>query len=83
MDPAVFLAALLIFVGIPAFTVIKVARLRATRPQSVPADVAERLDELERSVDASSGSWRIRRNGSISQSAYSASRGKSPALAAE
>ena len=52
MDPAVFLAALLIFVGIPAFTVIKLARLRAARPQSLSADVAERLDELERSVES-------------------------------
>ena len=50
MDPAVFLAALLIFVGIPAFTVITVARLRAARPQSPSADVAARLEALERGV---------------------------------
>ena len=50
MDPAVFLAALLIFVGIPAFTVITVARLRAARPQSPTADVAARLEALERGV---------------------------------
>jgi len=44
----VFLAALLIFVGIPAFTVIKVARLRAARSPS--ADVTARLEALEHSV---------------------------------
>jgi len=48
MEPAVFLAALLIFVGIPAFTVIKVARLRATRPESLSADLTARLEALER-----------------------------------
>ncbi len=50
MDPAVFLAALLIFVGIPAITVITVARLRAKRPASLPADVTARLEVLERGV---------------------------------
>jgi hypothetical protein len=50
MEPAVFLVALLIFVGIPAFTVIKVARLRANRPQSPSADLTARLEALERSV---------------------------------
>ena len=48
MDPAVFLAALLIFVGIPAYTVLKLARLRAARPQTLPADVTSRLEEVER-----------------------------------
>jgi len=48
MEPAVFLAALLIFVGIPAFTVIKVARLRATRPESLSAELTARLEALER-----------------------------------
>jgi hypothetical protein len=52
MEPAVFLAALLIFVGIPAFTVIKVARLRATRPESLSADVTTRLEALERGLQA-------------------------------
>ena len=51
MEPAVFLAALLIFVGIPAFTVLKIARLRASRPQSVPADVSERLEAVEGRVE--------------------------------
>ena len=47
MEPAVFLAALLIFVGIPALTVIKLARLRAARPQALSDDVTARLEELE------------------------------------
>ena len=50
MDPAVFLVALLIFVGIPAITVIKLARLRASRPQSPSADVTARLEAVERGV---------------------------------
>ena len=50
MDPVVFLLALLIFVGIPALTVIKVARLRAARPQSLSADAVARLEALERGV---------------------------------
>ena len=50
MHPAVFLAALLIFVGIPAFTVIKIARLRASRLQSPSADVTARLEAVERDV---------------------------------
>ena len=50
MPPEVFLIALLSTVGIAAFTVIKVARLFATRRESVPTDVVERLEELERTV---------------------------------
>ena len=50
MEPPVFLAALLIFVGIPAFTVIKIARLRASRLQSPSADVTARLEAVERDV---------------------------------
>lgn len=50
MEPAVFLAALLIFVGIPAYTVLKLARLRAARPQAPSADVTARLEEVERGV---------------------------------
>lgn len=50
MHPAVFLAALLIFVGIPAFTVIKIARLRAARPASLSPDVTARLEDLEQGV---------------------------------
>ena len=51
MEPGVFLAALLIFVGIPAFTVFKIARLRATRLQSPAADVTERLEAVEHRVE--------------------------------
>ena len=50
MEPVVFLAALLIFVGIPALTVFKVARLRASRPESTSPDVTARLETLERGV---------------------------------
>jgi len=47
MEPPVFLAALLIFVGIPALTVIKLARLRAARPQSPPDELVARLEAVE------------------------------------
>ena len=50
MEPAVFLAALLIFIGIPAFTVLKIARLRAARLESPSADVTARLEALERGM---------------------------------
>ena len=50
MEPAVFLTALLILVGIPAVTVLKLARLRAARPQSASTDVTARLEEVERGV---------------------------------
>jgi predicted nucleic acid-binding Zn-ribbon protein len=50
MDPAVFLIALSIVVGIPAFTVLKIARLRAARLASPAADVTERLEGLEQDV---------------------------------
>src|SRR5437763_15127446 len=52
LEPEVFLAALLIFVGIPAFTVIKLPRLRAARPQSLPADGTAQLEGLERGHQA-------------------------------
>ena len=52
MDPAVFIAALLILLGVPAFTVIKLARLRANRLQSPSADVAARLEDLERGMQS-------------------------------
>jgi predicted nucleic acid-binding Zn-ribbon protein len=51
MEPPVFLAALLIFVGIPALTILKIARLRANRPQSPSADVTERLEAVEQRVE--------------------------------
>ena len=47
MQPPVFLAALLILFGIPAITVITVARLRAKRPGALPEDVTSRLEALE------------------------------------
>ena len=50
MEPAVFLVALLSTVGIVAFTVVKVARLFATRRESPSPDVMARLEELGRSV---------------------------------
>jgi len=49
MEPSVFLAALLIFVGIPAFTVLRIARLRAARGQP-SEDTTARLEELENRV---------------------------------
>jgi predicted nucleic acid-binding Zn-ribbon protein len=51
MEPPVFLAALVIFVGIPAFTVLKIARLRAMRPQSPSSEVTERLEAVESRVE--------------------------------
>jgi predicted nucleic acid-binding Zn-ribbon protein len=51
MEPPVFLAALLIFVGIPALTVFKIARLRASRSQSPSTDVTERLEAVEQRVE--------------------------------
>jgi hypothetical protein len=50
VSPAVFLIALLSTVGIAAFTIIRVARLFSHRPESIGAEVAERLDELEGTV---------------------------------
>lgn len=50
MHPAVFLVALLSTLGIGAFTVVRVARLFATRREALSPDVMERIDELERSV---------------------------------
>jgi predicted nucleic acid-binding Zn-ribbon protein len=51
MEPGVFLAALLILVGIPALTVFRIARLRATRLQLPSADVTERLEAVEHRVE--------------------------------
>jgi predicted nucleic acid-binding Zn-ribbon protein len=50
MPPAVFLIALLSTLGIGAFTIVKVARLFATRRAS--PDVTERLEDIEGSVRA-------------------------------
>jgi predicted nucleic acid-binding Zn-ribbon protein len=51
MGPGVFLAALLIVVGIPAFTILRIARLRAARLQSPSIDVTERLEAVEHRVE--------------------------------
>ena len=50
MEPVVFLSALLIFVGIPAFTVLRLARLKASRPESPSEDITARLENLEAGV---------------------------------
>jgi len=51
MEPGVFLAALLILVGIPAFTVLRIARLRANRLQSPSVNVTERLEAVEHRIE--------------------------------
>ena len=48
MDPGVFLVALVTVVGTAAFTIVKVARLWTSRPESPSADVTARLETLER-----------------------------------
>ncbi|HET7789339.1 MAG TPA: hypothetical protein VFK78_00925 [Gemmatimonadales bacterium] len=50
MEPGVFLTAIAIFLGIPAVTIITLARLRSRRGAPLPGDVPERLEELERGV---------------------------------
>ena len=50
MEPAVFLVALLIIVGVPAATVITIVRLRATRRELPAAAVSGRLEALESGV---------------------------------
>ena len=52
MDPVDILVplTLLSIVGIVAGAFVKVARLRASRVESLPPDAAARLEELERSV---------------------------------
>ena len=52
MEPAVFLVALITVVGTAAFTIVKVARLWTTRPQSLSADVTARLEALEHGVQS-------------------------------
>ena len=51
MGPGVFLAALLIVVGIPAFTILRVVHLRAARLPSPSSDVTERLETVEHRVE--------------------------------
>ncbi len=50
MELAVSLVALITVVGTAAFTIVKVARLWTSRPQSLSADVTARLEALERGV---------------------------------
>ena len=50
MDSAVFLVALITVVGTAAVTIVKVARLWATRRESPSPDVTARLEALERVV---------------------------------
>ena len=48
---AVELVGLIIVVGTAALTIVKVARLWISRPESLSADVTTRLEALERSVE--------------------------------
>ena len=52
MSSEVFLPfiGLVFTVGVGAFTIIKVARVFANRPRSVPNDVMGRIEELERAL---------------------------------
>ncbi len=50
MDPA-FLAPLVLITLIIAIAAVKIARLRASRPASVSADVTARLEALEQRVE--------------------------------
>ena len=45
-----FLVALVTVVGTAAFTIVKVARLWTSRPESPSADLTARLEALERGV---------------------------------
>ncbi len=50
MEPAEFVIALIPLAAIIAVAAVKIARLRATRPESPSADVAGRLEALEHGV---------------------------------
>jgi hypothetical protein len=50
MDPA-FLGPLVPIAAIFAFAAVKIARLRAAAPGTIPADVTARLEALEERVD--------------------------------
>lgn len=54
MDPSDIIAPLtfLATVGIIAGAVVKIVRLRATRPSSLPVDAAERLEVLEHNLQS-------------------------------
>ena len=51
MNPE-FLAPLIPITAIIAFTVFKLAKLRAARPDSLSADIRARLEALERGVES-------------------------------
>lgn len=46
-----FLLALLIVVGIPAFTILRIMSMRAARVQSPSVDVTERLEAVEHRIE--------------------------------
>jgi len=48
MDPQMILAPLIPISAIVAFAAVRIARIRAGRPESVSADVTARVDQLER-----------------------------------
>lgn len=50
MDPAI-LGPLVPIAAIIAYAAVKIARIRATPPASVPTDVTARLEALEQRVD--------------------------------
>ena len=50
MDPQ-FLAPLIPIVAIIAFAAVKIARLRAARPEAPPVDVTARLEALEHGLE--------------------------------
>jgi hypothetical protein len=50
MNPE-FLAPLIPITAIIAFAVVRIARLRATQPQSLSADVTARLEALESGLE--------------------------------
>ena len=48
MDPQMILAPLIPISAIVAFAAVRIARIRAGRPDSLSGDVGARLDQLER-----------------------------------
>jgi hypothetical protein len=78
MDPQ-FLAPLIPIVAIIAVAAVKIARLRATRPESPSLRGWRHLKVTSRASNRSKQKYR---NGSISQSVYSARHGRSGGLAA-
>ena len=54
MDPA-FLAPLIPITAIIAIAAVKIARLRATAPGSLPSEVTTRLEALEQRIEGLQG----------------------------